>query len=80
MKALIFTLFVFIPSFFFAVDDSPEVIVHQSMDMSPLFFIIMALFIGINTKRFLRKVPIPYTVILLLIGLVIGVVNRFEWE
>ena len=78
MRNLIFTFFTFFPFLLFASENSSDN-ATQSMDMSPLFFIIMALFIGINTKRFLRKVPIPYTVILLLIGLVIGVLNRIEW-
>lgn len=79
MKTLIFTLFTIFPIFLKAGDNLSEDITHQSMDMSPLFFIIIALFIGINTKRFLRKIPIPYTVILLLIGIGIGLVNRLEW-
>ncbi len=79
MKKLIFTLFIILPSLVLASGVSTEDITHQSMDMSPLFFIIIALFIGINTKRFLRKVPVPYTVILLLIGIVIGLVNRLDW-
>ena len=79
MKNLIFTLFTIVPTLAFAGDGLSEDITHQSMDMSPLFFIIIALFIGINTKRFLRKIPVPYTVILLLIGIGIGLINRLEW-
>lgn len=44
--------------------------------MEPLFFIILALIIGAATKHFLRKSPLPYTVTLLLLGLLIGLVNR----
>ena len=32
-----------------------------------------------NFKQFLKKLPIPYTVLLLIIGLVLGVIDRFEW-
>ncbi len=48
---------------------------HHS-DMSPLFFVIVALIIGAATRHFLRKSPIPYTVTLLLIGLLTGVAVR----
>ncbi len=65
---------------------SPEV-VHESGevehaeeehggDMSPLFFVILALLIGAMVRHFLRKVPLPYTVILLLLGLGIGALAR----
>lgn len=45
-------------------------------DMSPLYFVILALIIGAATRHFLRKSPIPYTVMLLLLGLGIGVAVR----
>ncbi len=48
---------------------------HHS-DMSPLFFVIVALIIGAATRHFLRKSPIPYTVTLLIIGLIIGIAVR----
>ena len=73
-----FTLFILLPSLLLAGDNSTNAVV-KSMDMSPLFFIIIALFIGINTKRFLRKLPVPYTVMLLLIGIGVGLINRLEW-
>ncbi|MFH1321680.1 MAG: cation:proton antiporter [Bacteroidota bacterium] len=44
--------------------------------MEPLFFIIIALIIGAATRHFLRKSPLPYTVTLLLIGIVLGVAAR----
>jgi NhaP-type Na+/H+ or K+/H+ antiporter len=44
------------------------IMVHHS-DMSPLYFVILALIIGAATRHFLRKSPIPYTVMLLLLGL-----------
>lgn len=52
-----------------------EHIVHASM--APLLFIIIALFIGIATRHLLRKVAIPYTILLLLIGLLLGLAYRF---
>ena len=41
--------------------------------MEPLLFIIVALIIGAATRHFLKKSPLPFTVTLLLIGIVIGV-------
>jgi ABC-type nickel/cobalt efflux system permease component RcnA len=41
-------------------------------DMSPLYFVILALIIGAATRHFLRKSPIPYTVMLLLLGATSG--------
>lgn len=55
--------------------DSPEK--EHSGDMSPLFFIIMALFIGTATHHLLQKSPLPYTVTLLIIGMIIGIIDRF---
>ncbi len=56
---------------------------HQS-NMSPLFFLIMALVIGAGTRHFLRKSPLPYTVSLLVIGLGLGALSRLgyfgEWN
>ena len=80
MKNLLSLTLVFFPFILFAASNQPvEELEHQPMDMSPLFFIIISLFIGINAKRFLRKVPIPYTVILLIIGVVLGAFNRYQW-
>ncbi|MDA3778813.1 MAG: cation:proton antiporter [Bacteroidales bacterium] len=44
--------------------------------MSSLLFIIIALFIGAATRHFLKKTPLPFTVLLLLIGLGIGILSR----
>ena len=41
----------------------------HSSNMSPLFFIIIALIIGAGPRHFLKKSPLPFTVSLLLIGL-----------
>jgi len=48
---------------------------HKS-DMSPLFFICIALFIGTATRHNLRKIPVPFTVLLLLIGIGLGILVR----
>ena len=45
--------------------------------MRPLLFIIIALVIGAATRHFLRKFPLPYTVMLLMIGLGMGALSRF---
>ncbi|HKL07995.1 MAG TPA: cation:proton antiporter [Bacteroidales bacterium] len=56
---------------------------HTS-DMSPLFFLIIALIIGAGTRHFLKKSPLPYTVSLLVIGLLLGAFARLgyfgEWN
>lgn len=43
----------------------------------PLFFIIIALLIGAATRHFFRKIPLPFTVLLLIIGIGLGLLNRF---
>jgi len=45
--------------------------------MEPLFFIIIALLIGAAVRHFFRKIPLPFTVILLIIGIGLGLLNRF---
>ncbi len=45
--------------------------------MEPLFFIIVALVIGAGVRHFFRKVPLPFTVILLIFGIGLGLLNRF---
>ena len=37
-----------------------------------IFFLIIALLIGAATRHFLSRVPLPFTVLLLLIGLAMG--------
>lgn len=49
---------------------------HHEGDMSPLFFIIVALFIGTGTRHFLQKSPLPFTITLFVIGLLLGFANR----
>jgi NhaP-type Na+/H+ or K+/H+ antiporter/CRP-like cAMP-binding protein len=57
---------------------------EHSENMSPLFFLIIALIIGAGTRHFLKKSPLPFTVTLLLIGLILGVLSRLgyfgEWN
>ena len=69
MKKTLLTIFLLSPLVLLAGDD-------RGMDMSPLLFIILLIY-GINTKRFLRNIPIPYTVILLIIGILLGTADRF---
>lgn len=53
-------------------------------NMSPLFFLILALVIGAATRHWLKKSPLPYTVSLLVIGLGLGALSRLgyfgEWN
>ena len=48
-------------------------------NMYPLLFIIIALIIGAATRHWLRRSPLPYTVTLLVIGLILGAANRLGW-
>ncbi len=45
--------------------------------MEPLFFIIVALVIGAATRHLLKKTPVPYTVLLMILGIAVGVLSRF---
>ena len=80
MKKILSLLLFLAPFLIFAGDwDGAEIVEKQVWKMSPLFFIIASLFIGILCKHFLKKVPIPFTVILLIIGIFLGAVHRFDW-
>jgi NhaP-type Na+/H+ or K+/H+ antiporter len=46
--------------------------------MEPLFFIIIALVIGAATRHFLKKTPLPYTVLLMIFGIGLGLLVRFD--
>jgi hypothetical protein len=52
---------------------------HHGPDTSSLFFIILAVFIGAATRHFLKKIPVPFTALLLIIGIVLGVMNRMDF-
>lgn len=52
---------------------------HHEPNVSPLLFVILALIIGAVARHFLSKIGLPYTVILLIIGLGIGLVGRNEY-
>ena len=80
MKKILALLFFLTPFLLFAGDwDGAEEVKKEVWKMSALFFIIISLFIGIICKHFLKDVPIPFTVILLIIGLILGLIHRFEW-
>ncbi len=46
--------------------------------MEPLLFIIVALILGTLTRHLLKKMPVPYTVLLVVIGVILGVISRFH--
>ncbi len=59
-----------------------EVVAHHEehhTDTSPLFFIIIAVIIGAATRFLFQKSVIPFTVILLLIGIGLGILGRFNY-
>lgn len=49
---------------------------HHGSDMTALLFIIISLIIGAAIRHFLRKSPLPYTGMLFLLGILLGVSNR----
>ena len=51
---------------------------HHGPDTSALFFVIIAILIGAATRHFLKSLPFPFTVLLLVIGLILGVLSRLE--
>ena len=46
---------------------------------APLLFIILAILIGVATRHFVKKSPFPFTVMLLILGIVLGVVDRLGY-
>ena len=51
---------------------------HET-DTAPLLFIILALITGVATRHFVKRSPFPFTVLLLIIGLALGVINRLGY-
>lgn len=47
--------------------------------MEPLLFIVIALVLGTLTRHFLKRMPIPYTVLLVVVGVLLGVATRFDF-
>lgn len=56
-------------------DETHEKGEHHT-NTAPLFFIILAMIIGVATRHFLKKTPFPFTVLLLIIGIALGVSSR----
>ncbi|MGE0079172.1 MAG: cation:proton antiporter [Bacteroidales bacterium] len=48
---------------------------HET-NLAPLLFIIISLFVGTATRHLLSRGPLPYTISLLIIGLILGVLTR----
>jgi len=51
---------------------------HES-NTAPLLFIILALIIGVATRHFVKKSPFPFTVMLLILGIILGLVDRLGY-
>ncbi|MGE0089534.1 MAG: cation:proton antiporter [Bacteroidales bacterium] len=62
------------------VENTEHTTQHQegghTSNLNPLFFLIIALIIGAATRHLFKKAPIPYTVLLLIIGLGLGLMAR----
>jgi len=52
---------------------------EHDTNTAPLFFIIFAILIGVGTRHFVKKSPFPFTVLLLIIGLILGAINRIGY-
>lgn len=63
-----------------SVDEEHAETVHEEgghhTSLEPLFFIILALLIGAATRHFLQRSPLPFTVMLLIFGLIAGLLVR----
>jgi NhaP-type Na+/H+ or K+/H+ antiporter len=63
--------------FLYSASESSAASEHgANASMAPLLFIIVSLFIGTATRYWLRKSPMPYTITLLIIGLLLGLSFR----
>lgn len=51
---------------------------HET-NTAPILFIILAILIGVATRHFVKRSPFPFTVLLLIFGLVLGVANRLGY-
>ncbi|MBU0489840.1 MAG: cation:proton antiporter [Bacteroidetes bacterium] len=51
---------------------------HGENAMAPLLFFIIAIVIGAATRHFFSKIPVPFTVLLLVFGLALGMLLRFN--
>ncbi|HRX31370.1 MAG TPA: cation:proton antiporter [Tenuifilaceae bacterium] len=52
---------------------------EHGANLAPLLFVVLSLFVGAATRQLLRKGPLPYTISLLVIGLILGVLNRSDF-
>lgn len=50
----------------------------HGLNLAPFLFIILSLFIGTATRHLLSKGLLPYTIMLLIIGLILGLLTRFD--
>lgn len=51
---------------------------HET-NTAPILFIILAILIGVATRHFVKRSPFPFTVLLLIFGLALGVANRLGY-
>lgn len=50
----------------------------HGLNLAPFLFIVLSLFIGTATRHLFSKGPLPYTIMLLIIGLILGILTRFD--
>ncbi len=58
------------------INNKPGTDASHKGGMEPLFFVILSLLIGAATRHVFKKSFIPYTVLLLIFGLAIGIMSR----
>lgn len=52
---------------------------EHGTNTAPILFIILAILIGVATRHFVKRSPFPFTVLLLIFGLALGVANRLGY-
>ena len=50
----------------------------HGLNLAPFLFIVLSLFIGTATRNLLSKGPLPYTIMLLIMGLILGLLTRLD--
>lgn len=83
LLALLLVSPIFLQTSSFANNVVENVEAHTSGDHGPntsmLFFVILALFIGVATRHSLKRIPIPFTALLLIIGIALGSFSRLGY-
>lgn len=78
-RSILLLVVLLLPFFGLAAEDAAhEAEGSHHLDLSPLLFVILAILIGAATRHFLKGIRLPYTVLLLVIGIGLGALSRSE--